>query len=185
MQSKKAFFKEAVKNIKTSGTVVPSSKYLVNKMLNCIDFENVATIVEFGPGNGKMTSAILDRLSNDSKLICFEINQNFYKHLCEIDDDRLIVCNSSCEHIREICRNNGINKVDAVVSSLPLTNLPNSLCKSVLDQSYAMLSEDGNFLQYQYALTYLRHLKVIFNEVDLEFEWRNIPPAFIYNCKKR
>lgn len=185
MQSKKAFFKEAVKNIKTSGTVIPSSKYLVNKMLNCIDFEKVSTVVEFGPGNGKLTSAILDRLGPGSKLICFEINQNFYEHLCEIEDNRLIVCNSSCEHISEICHSYGIDTVDAVVSSLPLTNLPNTLCKSVLNQSYAMLVKNGNFLQYQYALTYLKHLKVIFNEVDLEFEWRNIPPAFIYNCKKR
>ncbi|WCC42260.1 hypothetical protein PJJ26_12605 [Tenacibaculum finnmarkense] len=49
MSKKFNFFKEAVKNYKTSGTVAPSSKYLANKMLREIDFSKANVIIELGP----------------------------------------------------------------------------------------------------------------------------------------
>ena len=73
MSKKFNFFKEAVKNYKTSGTVVPSSKYLANKMLKDIDFSSAKLIVELGPGNGVITHDILKKLSPDATLICFEL----------------------------------------------------------------------------------------------------------------
>ena len=37
MGKKRAFFKEAVKSMKTSGTFVPSSRFLVKRILKNID----------------------------------------------------------------------------------------------------------------------------------------------------
>ena len=62
MSTKFNFFKEAVKNYKTSGTIIPSSRYLANKMLNEIDFTTAEVIVELGPGNGAITHHILNKI---------------------------------------------------------------------------------------------------------------------------
>ncbi|QCX39646.1 methyltransferase domain-containing protein [Aureibaculum algae] len=185
MKTKKAFIKEAIKNIKVSGTVAPSSKYLINKMLKEVDFTKTNVIVEYGSGNGNFTKELLKKLNKDSKLISFEINEKFYEHLKTFKDSRLTVLNESCENIKSVCEKLNISNIDYFVSSLPLTNIPDNVTKKILDESYAQLKDDGCFLQYQYSLTYYKKFKKIYSNVDLEFEIRNIPPAFIYKCKKR
>ncbi len=184
LQKKKAFFKEAVKSIKTSGTIVPSSKYLIQKILKPIDFSKAKVIVEYGSGNGIITKEILKRLDKDSKLICFEINTEFYNHLKTFKDSRLLLFNESCENIKSICDQLNILEIDCIISSLPLTIIPDKITKKILTESHYQLKENGYFLQYQYSLSYYKKIKKIYKNIDLDFEIRNIPPAFIYKCKK-
>ena len=184
MKTKKAFIKEAIKSIKTSGTVAPSSKYLIQKMLKQVDFTKNNIIIEYGSGNGNFTQELLKKLNKNSQLICFEINEKFYNHLLTFKDKRLTVLNESCENIKAVCEKLKITKIDYFVSSLPLTNIPDSVAKKILTESYTQLHKDGCFLQYQYSLTYFKKFKKIYPNVDLDFEIRNIPPAFIYKCKK-
>ena len=61
MQTKRDFFNEAVKNLKSSGSILPSSKFLMKRMLESIDYNTTTTVVEFGPGNGIFTKAIIQR----------------------------------------------------------------------------------------------------------------------------
>ena len=185
MQKKRDFFKEAVRDIRNSGTIAPSSKYLIDKMLKNIDFSKTNIIVEYGAGNGKITKELLKRLNSKSQLICFEINTKFYKHLLTIKDQRLVVINESSEKITQIFNEMELDSVHHFVSSLPLTNMPDLISENIVNESYTLLVKDGYFLQYQYSLTYLKKFKEIFlNKVILNFELRNIPPAFIYKCKK-
>ncbi|MCK0130926.1 methyltransferase domain-containing protein [Flavobacteriaceae bacterium F08102] len=184
MEKKRVFFKEAIKNIKTSGTITPSSKYLATKMLKSIDFKQANVIVEYGAGNGIFTRKLLKKLNKDAILLCFEINEEFYKHLKTIKDDRLFVYQESCEHIKQICQQHDIKEVDCIVSSLPLTNIPNQISQKILSESFDILKKEGTFIQYQYSLSYHKKLKKIYPKVTLNFEVRNVPPAFIYYCKK-
>jgi len=57
------FFKEAVSNIKSIGSILPSSKFLTKKLLQNIDFKKADVIVEFGPGNGILTKNIIKHLN--------------------------------------------------------------------------------------------------------------------------
>ena len=70
--------------MKTSGTIIPSSRFLVKKMLYEIDFSKADVIVELGPGNGVITKNILKKLHAKAVLICFEINDSFYNELQKI-----------------------------------------------------------------------------------------------------
>lgn len=179
------FLKESLKSIKTSGTLFPSSRFLTTKLLKGIDFNKANLIVEFGPGNGKITRDILKQLKPDSKLIVFEINDNFYQELLKIKDSRLIVINQSADAILEVVNSHGFKSVDYIVSSLPLTNIPKPITDSILKNSYKSLKPKGYFFQYQYSLTYYSVLKEMFKgNVALSFEPLNIPPAFIYSCQK-
>ncbi|WP_420552106.1 class I SAM-dependent methyltransferase [Tenacibaculum aiptasiae] len=186
MNKKLNFFKEAVKNYKTSGTVVPSSRFLADKMLKEIDFSKARVIVELGPGNGAITHSILKKVHPSAVVICFEINDAFYEELKEIDHPQLIVLKSSAEKIKEEIEKLGYDKADHIISSLPLTIIPKKISSNILLESYRFLKTNGMFIQYQYSLTYYKKLKEVFGKnIALSFEPLNFPPAFVYKCVKK
>lgn len=171
--------------MKTSGTITPSSRFLANKMLKKIDFSEANVIVELGPGNGAITKKILKRLHPKAHLICFEINEHFYQQLNKIKHPQLTVLNVSAEKITEELEKLGYTGTCHIVSSLPLTNIPDPITRNILENSYTSLNKNGTFIQYQYSLTYFKKLKEVFQEAtSLDFEIFNIPPAFIYRCTK-
>lgn len=179
------FFKEAFKSIKTSGTVIPSSKFLVKELIAPIDFTSAKVIVEFGPGNGIITKAILERLHPEAKLLCFEINESFYQSLQRINNPQFILVKESAECIQDLLDQHALGAVDYIVSSLPLTNIPKVVTDAILQNSYNALKPQGKFIQYQYSLTYYKTLKRVFKDnVDLNFEPLNLPPAFVYVAEK-
>lgn len=185
MSSRIKFFKEALKNLKTLGTIAPSSRFLSKRMLREINFSKVDVIVELGPGNGAITKYILEKLSPTARLICFEINNNFYSQLKEQKHPQLIVLNTSAEKISNELKRLQIMKVDCIISSLPLAMIPEEVSEEILSNSFSVLEENGTFIQYQYSLSYFKRIKKVFKEsISVEFEPLNIPPAFIYRCKK-
>lgn len=180
------FFKEAVKNYKTSGTVIPSSRFLADKMLESIDFSTAKIIVELGPGNGAITKRILKKIHPKTVVVCFEINEVFYTELLKIKHPQLKVLNNSAENIQKELNKLGFLKADAIISSLPLTIIPKEISNTILLNSYGVLKSKGVFVQYQYSLTYYKKLKAVFTEkIILKFEPLNFPPAFIYKCTKK
>ena len=185
MLNRYAFFKVAIRNLKTSGTIIPSSRFLVKKMLNKVDFSKADVIVELGPGNGVITKNILKKLHPKAILICFEINDSFYNELKKNDHPQLKVLNVSAEMITEELQTLGHPNSCHIISSLPLTNIPEEISKNILNNSYISLKDNGTFIQFQYSFTYFKKLKTVFNKaVTLDFELLNVPPAIIYRCKK-
>ncbi|NVK53577.1 MAG: ribosomal RNA adenine dimethylase [Flavobacteriaceae bacterium] len=179
------FFKVAVKNLKTSGTIAPSSRFLAQRMLKQIDFSMAKVLVELGPGNGVITHQILKKLTPDAQLICFEVNDDFYQHLQKIKHPQLTVLKTSAEHINEELKKLGFSKACHIISSLPLTIIPNEISTAILKKSLYSLEQKGTFIQYQYSLTYYKQLKAVFKDaISLDFELLNLPPAFVYRCKK-
>lgn len=179
------FFREAIKNLETLGTFTPSSRFLSKKMLRKIDFDKVEVLVELGPGNGAITKFILKKLPPKAKLICFEINDNFYHQLQKLNHPQLIVLKVSAENVELELQKLNFNKACHIISSLPLAIIPEDTSSQILEESFKVLSLNGTFTQYQYTLSYYKKLKQVFNEwISLDFELLNIPPAFIYQCKK-
>jgi phospholipid N-methyltransferase len=179
------FFKVAMKSMKTSGTIAPSSRFLAKKMLDKIDFSSCKVLVELGAGNGAITHQILKKINPETQLICFEVNDYFYKELSEIKHPQLIVLKASAEEIQSELEKLGFSKACHIVSSLPLTIIPNEISNLILESSLESLEPNGTFVQYQYSLTYYKRLKAVFKEeISLGFELLNLPPAFVYRCKK-
>ncbi|MFT5761147.1 MAG: phospholipid N-methyltransferase [Polaribacter sp.] len=185
MGKKIDFLKVAVKNLKTSGTIAPSSRYLAHKMLKKIDFSTSEVLVELGPGNGVITHKILKKLAPNAHLICFEVNDVFYKDLRKIKHPQLTVLKVSAEEIQIELEKLGYSKACHIISSLPLSIIPKSISHLILENSLQSLEKNGTFIQYQYSLTYYKKIKAVFKEkISLDFELLNFPPAFVYRCTK-
>src|SRR3954462_14524883 len=74
------------------GSVVPSSRFLISRILRQVDWGRTRTVVEAGPGVGTVTTAILDRLATGGSLVAFEMNRTFVAHLRnQIPDPRFTV----------------------------------------------------------------------------------------------
>ena len=179
------FFKESIKNYKTTGTITPSSKHLASRMLKKINFKTADVIVELGPGNGAITKHILKKIHPKATLICFEINDAFYNELLKINHPQLVVLKASAENILEELEKLNLTKACHVVSSLPLTIIPPQISNRILKNAFKSLSHQGTYIQYQYNLSYFRKLKLVFGKkIALDFEPLNLPPAFVYRCVK-
>lgn len=117
MSSRIKFFQEAIRNLKTFGTVTPSSRFLSKKMLSKIDFAKADVIVELGPGNGAITKFILEQLSSKAVLVCFEINENFYHQLTALKHSQLVVLKASAEKIDEELKKLNLSSANYIISS--------------------------------------------------------------------
>lgn len=180
--NKKDFFAEFLKQGKNIGAVAPSSKFLVKKMIEPIDFTKVKCIVEFGAGTGNITQELLLGMPKDALLLVFEINKEFCEKLQGIKDPRIRIIKDSAENIEIYLKENNVEKVDYIVSSLPFSMIPNGIVRNIIVVAKKVLKPTGAFIQYQYSLNSYLKLKNTFKNVDLNFTAINLPPAFIYTC---
>lgn len=173
-----------IKNIRTTGTIAPSSRILIRHLLAPIDFAEARCIVELGPGNGCVTRALLQRMHPESVLVCLESNTDFVTRLHAMEDQRLHVYNACASSIGRILDELDIEQADHVVSSLPLALIDDDMVNSILAGVGSNLHPGGRFLQYQYSLANYGDMKPFFKDVKLDFTLRNLPPAFVYECTK-
>ena len=75
------FFKRVLANPLRVGYVVPSSPFLTRQTARRIDFSQPRVVVELGPGEGCHTRQIVKRMNPDSRLILFELDEEFVSHL--------------------------------------------------------------------------------------------------------
>ncbi len=173
----KTFFKER----KQVGAIAPSSRFLVKKMCSKVDFETAKVLIELGPGTGAFTSEILNRARKDAKIFVFELNTDFYKLLSKkFNDSRILLVNESAENLRTVLRSHDIDEADAVISSLPLTVIPEPIKTNIVKSAHGILKPKGTYVQYQYSLSAKKLLESFFGKLNLKFSLINIPPAFIY-----
>ena len=63
------------------GSIIPSSRFLVDLVLEPIDWGRARVIVEYGPGIGTFTGEILRRMRSDARLVAIETNRDFVRFL--------------------------------------------------------------------------------------------------------
>ena len=180
-----AFFKESLKNLKTVGTVLRSSKYVCKEMVSHIDFRDSKCIVELGAGDGVITKHILKKMKKDSILLSFEVNKNFCEQLRQINDPRLHVIEDSAENLEKYLRNANVKKIDAIISAIPFVSLPDELGFIIVGECKKHLKKGGLFIQIHYSLLAKKIYKKVFGNVDVNFVPLNIPPAFVLVSENR
>ncbi|MEO5673428.1 MAG: rRNA adenine N-6-methyltransferase family protein [Chitinophagales bacterium] len=179
-----SFLKEAITNLKTVGSVKPSSPNLCRAMASRVNPRVPQTIVELGPGEGTITHYLLRRMHPASHLLVFEINQHFIEELHEINDSRIMVIKESAENLQKQLKQLRINEADVIVSSLPLVLFEKELSQQIIDASYGALKKGGVFVQFHYSYLNKKMYERSFDRVHVKFVLGNLPPAFVFYCRK-
>lgn len=175
------FLRGFIKHPVMVGSIIPSSKMLIDKMLAPVDWANCKLFVEYGPGVGTFTQHILDRLAPDATLITIDTNSDFTSYLnAKIRDSRLVAVTGSAADVREIMAEAGFEHADYILSGLPFSTLPPGVGPAIAKATADALRTDGAFLVYQFSPKVREFIDPHFDRVDRGFEWRNVPPATLF-----
>lgn len=178
------FAKNFLQHPRMLGSVFPSSRFLVQRILDRIDWVSAQVVVEYGPGVGNVSQELLRRLRPEGKLILIEMNVEFVELLRRrFSDPRVKVIQGSAADVRRILRTCSVKHADYVISGIPYSTIPVELRRRILRESREVLSDEGEVIVYQFMRTILPQLRHCFGTVEEEFEALNIPPARVWYCK--
>ena len=165
------------------GSLIPSSPFLVEDVLSEIDWPRARVVVEYGPGVGTITEAILWRLAPDATLVAIEANLEFANFLQrEITDPRLRVFHGSAEKVSDYLALIGLESADYIISGIPYSTLAHPVRSAIMRESRALLNPDGTLIVYQFTNAVLPYLRSSFRSVREDFQPLNVLPAKIFHC---
>ena len=174
------FFQGFLEHPKMVGSIIPSSRSTIDKMLAPVKWDECKLFVEYGPGVGTFCRTVLDRLPRGGELVVIDTNPLFIDYLKKtIRDSRFHPVLGSAEDVEEIVRSLGHDHADYVLSGLPFSTLPEGVGPAIVAATHRVIRSGGAFLTYQFRgaardLT-ARH----FNRVDTGMTWLNIPPCLL------
>jgi phospholipid N-methyltransferase len=175
------FLRGFIKHPVMVGSVIPSSKVLIDKMLEPVDWANCRLFVEYGPGVGTFTEHVLQRLAPDATLIAIDTNADFTRYLRrKFADSRLFAVTGSAADVRPIMADCGFAQADYILSGLPFSTLPPGVGTKIAEATAEALRPGGAFLVYQFSPKVREFLSPHFDRIDRGFEWINIPPAQLF-----
>lgn len=177
------FFQQFLKEPRAVGSVIPTSRTTIQALLDPIDWRGVQCVVEYGPGTGVFTRALLARVGPDARVVAIDTNPVFTDYLRRaIHDARLIVADGSAADVEKILASNGLDHADYVISGLPFSTLPHRVASAIMDATARAIRPGGAFLVYQYSLFVLPMLRLRFRTVDVARAWRCVPPARLFRA---
>ncbi len=184
--SKRKFWKQFLKSRREIGSVTPSSRHLTKGIIDKIDFTQDIVVIELGPGTGVFTKALLDKLTSKSRLIVIELNDEMHDLLAKkFNDERLILVHGSATKMKQVLQDNAIEGADYIVSSLPLSVMPEEIANQIFQDSKTILNGQGKYIQFMYSLVLKTKLEHYFQHVSKSFVLLNFPPAFVFECHNR
>ena len=123
------------------GSIIPSSRFLVDQVLEPIDWRRVHVIVEYGPGIGTFTGEILRRMRSDAQLVTIETNRAFVRFLQRaLPDPRLHVVHDSAAEVQRVLMRLALAAPRYIISGIPLGSMPDPV-RTELVKAFLVLKQ--------------------------------------------
>ena len=175
------FFRGFVQHPKMVGSIIPSSRFTIEKMLEPVDWERCDLFVEYGPGVGTFCLPVLERMRGDAALIAIDTNKLYVDYLTRtIADSRFAAVHASAADVEEIVRASGRDGADYVLSGLPFSTLPDGVGPAIVESTHRVLRPGGAFLAYQFTDAIGDLMVPHFARVEQGFEWLNVLPCKLF-----
>ncbi|GAC1333353.1 MAG: rRNA adenine N-6-methyltransferase family protein [Bradyrhizobium sp.] len=167
------------------GAVMPSGRLLARTMAQYVDTRSEGPVVELGPGTGAITSALIERGVDQSRLVLVEYNPGF----CALLRDRYPharVVQGDAYALRDSLRKVLTAPASAVVSGLPLVTKPMLTRLKLIRDAFAALAPGAPFVQFTYSVAppIPKSLPGVSTEAS-ERIWMNLPPARVWVYRRR
>jgi phospholipid N-methyltransferase len=179
------FFKRFLQRPFQIASIVPSSRALVERVGEKIDFNRARVIAEYGPGEGVHSREIARQMRPDAQLLLFELDPAFSRDLRRqfADDPRVHVLNDDAANLPQEMKKRGIGHCDYILSGIPFSILKIDKKRALLKKTYDALAPGGAFIIYQVTNELKQHA-TFFDEAESEYFLQNIPPMFITVFRK-
>jgi phosphatidylethanolamine/phosphatidyl-N-methylethanolamine N-methyltransferase len=182
MQDVILFTRRLLNNPRRVSAVAPSSRALARAMVEGIG-PATGRVVEFGPGTGRFTEALLKAGVLPRNLTLFELDPAFVPHLrarfpgVEV---RLAGADTAADHVKP--------GVGAVVSGLPLLSMPDAVRAAILTAAFDILAPGAPFVQFTYGprapVPEATLSRLGLKAVGGRKVWANLPPARVYRFQR-
>lgn len=174
------FFQGFLEHPRMVGSIIPSSRSTIDKMLAPVNWGECKLFVEYGPGVGTFCQPVLDRLPRDGELVVIDTNPLFIDYLKKtIGDSRFHPVLGSAEDVEEIVRSFGHEQADYVLSGLPFSTLPEGVGPSIAAATHRVIRPGGAFLTYQFSAVARDLTARHFDRVETGMTWLNVPPCLL------
>jgi phospholipid N-methyltransferase len=175
------FFEGFLQHPVMVGSIIPSSRFTIAKMLAPVRWDECKLFVEYGPGVGTFCRPVLDRLRRDGQLIVIDTNPLFIDYLkSTISDSRFTPVLGSAADVEAIVRAHGHDHADYVLSGLPFSTLPDGVGPAIASATHRVLRPGGAFLVYQFTAKARDFMARHFRLIDQGYEPLNILPCRLY-----
>ncbi|MEL6876961.1 MAG: methyltransferase domain-containing protein [Pseudomonadota bacterium] len=175
------FFRGFLEHPRMVGSIIPSSRFTVRRMLEPVDWGKCEVFVEYGPGIGTFCRPVLERLRGDAALVVIDTNPLYIEYLTQtIRDPRFHAVLGSAEHVEQHLADLNMPQADYVLSGLPFSTLPSGVAPAITEATYKVLKPGGAFLAYQFTAAVRHESAKFFERIDAGFEWLNILPCKLY-----
>jgi phosphatidylethanolamine/phosphatidyl-N-methylethanolamine N-methyltransferase len=172
------FMNEIIKNPRHTGAMLPSGRYLAREMAGFVDLSLPGMVIELGPGTGVFTKALLDYGVPETRLVLVEYNPDFCNFLTKRFPGVRVI-NGSAFDLANLCAEEGIDEVAAIVSGLPLLNFPPDLRTQLVNDALTLLHPASCFTQFTYG--FRSPVTGINGHTEMaKHVWLNVPPATIW-----
>ncbi|MFZ1470360.1 MAG: methyltransferase domain-containing protein [Paracoccaceae bacterium] len=176
------FRRRLLKNPRQVSAIAPSSRTLARAMTLGLG-PNSGQVVEFGPGTGRFTEAILARGVPPENVTLFELDDEFVPWLRQRFPG-VTVHQAGAETAAALIT----GKVQTVVSGLPLLSMPEPLRHAIVQAAFAILGPRGCYVQFTYGSRPPLPPEMI-DSLGLKVNkghkiWANLPPARVYRFRR-
>ena len=163
------------------GSIIPSSRFTIEKMLGPVKWDECKLFVEYGPGVGTFCRPVLQRLRRDGQLIVIDTNPLYIDYLrATITDSRFTAVLGSAADVEAIVKAHGHDHADYVLSGLPFSTLPDGVGPAIAAATHRVLRPGGAFLVYQFSAKARDFMARHFTRIDAGFELWNVLPCKLF-----
>ena len=170
-------------------TAAPSGRAVCNALID--DATNTRAsegwVIELGAGTGPVTRELLARGVGASRLLAVEANPALHARLCERFEPHVLACHDATD-LPALFERRGIESVAAIVSTLPILNMPISAQRAILDGCFERAAPDASFTQITYfpgsPVRQQRLAKWGYRAEVARFVWSNLPPSTIWRYSR-
>ena len=184
MNGRLVFIQEFLKHPLQIGSIIPSSRFLEQRIVAAAGIPSANIVVELGPGTGGTTRAILRSMPQHAKLLSIEINPHFHALMGSIEDGRLIAHLGSAYELKEIISIYNLGAPNAIVSGIPFSTMSRSAGSQILEAVSSLLARNGRFVAYQVSNRVATLCQPFLGSGRTATEFLNIPPMRIFRWDK-
>ncbi|MEH6389465.1 MAG: hypothetical protein V7772_16535 [Pseudomonas profundi] len=167
------------------GSVIPSSRFLEQRIVDASRLSTAKRVVELGPSTGGTTRTFLQHLAQDAQLLSIELSPYFHELLGEIADPRFTNHLGRAEDLAAILALHDMGKPDVIISGIPFSKMPKAVATRVAQAVKDSLAENGRFIAYQFRRDVAWVTDPIMGApASCTLELRNIPPMRVYSWFK-
>ncbi|HYH29213.1 MAG TPA: methyltransferase domain-containing protein [Pseudonocardia sp.] len=190
--ARRAFLAAALRRPATMGAVAPSSPRLGAVLASVVPRTGAPVVVELGPGTGAVSAVIAEELPPGGRHLAVELDPDMVAYLRRTRPELDVVPGNAAD-LGELLAQRGITGVDAIICGLPWALFDDATQMRLLGEISRAIGDTGAFTTFAYlhgmtlaaARRFRRTLRATFEEVQVTATvWRNLPPAFVYVCRR-